>query len=170
MGDQDLDDGVVRLRDWADDDAAWYAESARDPEIQRFTTDPPTLDAAQVLAAINRMRTSDGEVGFVVCDAATGAKLGNIALGHDGRVGEISYWLTAEARGRGAATRALALLTSWAVRRLGLVQVRLWAHRDNLASQRVALRAGYLRDPDQDKEQEAKGAVWPMHAFVAGHP
>ncbi|MFG1755448.1 GNAT family N-acetyltransferase [Streptosporangium sandarakinum] len=170
MGDQDLDDGVVRLRDWADDDAAWYAESARDPEIQRFTTDPPTLDAAQVLAAINRMRASDGEVGFVICDAVTGAKLGNIALGHDGRVGEISYWLTAEARGRGAATRALALLTSWAVRYLGLVRVRLWAHRDNLASQRVALRAGYLRDPDRDKEQEAKGAVWPMHAFVAGHP
>ncbi|MEU9831675.1 GNAT family N-acetyltransferase [Streptosporangium sp. NPDC048047] len=157
---------MVRLRDWADDDAAWYAENARDPEIQRFTTDPPTLDAAQVLIAINRMRASDGEVGFVVCDAVTGAKLGNIALGHDGRVGEISYWLTAEARGRGAATRALTLLTSWAVRNIGLVEVRLWAHRDNLASQRVALRAGYLRGPSRDKTQEAKGAVWPMHAFA----
>ncbi|MGV9596481.1 GNAT family N-acetyltransferase [Streptosporangium sandarakinum] len=166
MNDQGLNDGVVQLRDWADDDAAWYAESARDPEIQRFTTDPSTLDAAQVLAAINRMRASDREVGFVICDSITGAKLGNIALAHDGRVGELSYWLAAEARGRGVVTRALTLITSWAVRHIGLVELRLWAHQDNLASQRVALRAGYLRDPDRDKAQEAKGAVWPMHAFV----
>src|SRR5260370_22782607 len=41
----DLDDGVVRLREWADDDAAWYAECVRDPEIQRFTTESPTLRA-----------------------------------------------------------------------------------------------------------------------------
>jgi len=34
--------------EWADDDAAWYADEVRDPLIQRFTTESPELDAGQV--------------------------------------------------------------------------------------------------------------------------
>lgn len=30
MGDHGLDDGVVRLREWADDDAAWYADKSQE--------------------------------------------------------------------------------------------------------------------------------------------
>ncbi|GAA2646106.1 hypothetical protein [Nonomuraea recticatena] len=52
MHEVDLDDGIVRLEPWGNGDAAWYAEAVRDPLIQRFTTDPPTLDAAQVLTAM----------------------------------------------------------------------------------------------------------------------
>ncbi|GAA2409353.1 GNAT family N-acetyltransferase [Nonomuraea africana] len=166
MNDVELDDGVVRLEPWGDGDAAWYAESVRDPLIQRFTSDSPTLDAAQVLAAINRLRRADDEEGFMICDAVSGARLGNIALKHDGQVGEVSYWLTAEARGRGAATRALTLFTSWIFSNVGLTELRLRTHRDNQASQHVALRVGYLRDPDRDGSQEAKGTVWPMLAFT----
>lgn len=105
MGDHELDDGVVHLRQWSDDDAAWYADSVRDPLIQRFTTESPDLEAGQVLAAIARLRASDTEAGFVICDAVTGARLGNIALSHDGRSGEVSYWVAAEGRGRGVARR-----------------------------------------------------------------
>ena len=161
----ELDDGVIRLRCWADGDAAWYADRVRDPAIQRFTTDPPTLDAAQVLAAIIRLRDAKDAEGFVIVDAVTGTRLGNIAVKHDGRVGEVSYWLAAEARGRGTATRALTLFTAWLFRIIGLAELRLHAHLDNTASQRVALRAGYQRDPHRDGPQEAKGVVWPMLAF-----
>jgi hypothetical protein len=38
-------DGVVRLRERADGDSAWYAASVRDPLIQRFTSESPALDA-----------------------------------------------------------------------------------------------------------------------------
>jgi RimJ/RimL family protein N-acetyltransferase len=160
-----LNDGVIRLRPWADDDAAWYAECVRDPQIQRFTSDPPTLDADQVLAAIVRLRAADDAEGFVICDALTGARLGNIAAVCDGRVGEVSYWLAAEARGRGAGTRALKLFSFWLLRSVGLTELRLQVHRDNAASQRMALCAGYRRDPDRDGPREVKGLVWPMVAF-----
>ena len=33
----------------------------------------------------------------------------------------------------------------------------LWTHLDNLASQRTAERAGFLRDPDADAERELDG-------------
>jgi RimJ/RimL family protein N-acetyltransferase len=170
MQDHGLDDGVVRLREWADDDAGWYAESVRDPLIQQFTTDSPTLDAAQVFAAILRLRASSDAEGFVICDSATGQRLGNIALRHDGQAGEVSYWVAAEARGRGVATRGLALFSSWAFQSVGLAEVWLRAHRDNVASQQVALHVGFRRDPQRDKSQEAKGVVWPMLGYALPRP
>jgi RimJ/RimL family protein N-acetyltransferase len=170
MQDRGLNDGVVRLRDWADDDSAWYAESVRDPLIQRFTTDSPTLDAGQVLAAIVRLRAAGDAEGFVICDAVTGERLGNIALGHDGRAGEVSYWVAAGARGRGVAARALALFSSWSFQAVGLEELWLRIHQDNVASQRAAVRAGYRRDPGRDKSQEVKGAVWPMLGYALCRP
>ncbi|MFC0545004.1 GNAT family N-acetyltransferase [Kutzneria chonburiensis] len=166
MRDHGLDDGLVRLREWADEDAGWYAESVRDPLIQRFTTDSPTLDAAQVLAAILRLRTAGDQEGFLICDSATARRLGNIALHHDGHAGEISYWVAADARGHGVATRAVFLFSAWIFQHVGLTEVWLRAHRDNVASQQVALRAGYRRDPQRDKSQETKGEVWPMLGYT----
>jgi RimJ/RimL family protein N-acetyltransferase len=166
-----LTDGTVALREWADGaDAAWYAESTRDPEIQRFTTDPPTLDAAQVLAGIARLRQAETEAGFVICDTVTGERLGNIALLHDGKTGEMSYWIAAAGRGRGAASRALALFSASSFETLGLSELWLCAHEENIGSQKTALRAGYQRDPGRDKTQEAKGAVWPMLGYTLTRP
>jgi [ribosomal protein S5]-alanine N-acetyltransferase len=165
-----LDDGVVRLRGWADVDSAWYAESVRDRLIQRFTTESPALDAGQVLAAIVRLRAARDAEGFVICDAVTGERLGNIALRHDGRAGEVSYWVAAGARGRGVAARALALFSWWSFKTVGLQELWLRAHRENVASQRAALRAGYQRDPGRDGSEEVKGAVWPMLGYALRPP
>jgi len=170
MDERGLDDGVVRLREWADDDAAWYAESVRDPLIQLFTTESPALDAGQVLAAIIELRASDTDAGFIVCDAVTGARLGNIAVRHDGQSGEVSYWIAAEARGRGVATRALAMFSTWSFQAVGLHELWLQVHRDNIASQQVALHAGYRREPGRDTSQKSKGTDWPMLGFALTRP
>jgi hypothetical protein len=71
-----LDDGVVWLREWADDGSAWYAGSVRDPLVQRFTTESPDLDAGQVRAAIGRLRAAGDAVGFVICVASQRAPPG----------------------------------------------------------------------------------------------
>jgi [ribosomal protein S5]-alanine N-acetyltransferase len=138
----------------------------RDPLIQQFTTESPTVTAEEVLTAIVRMRASDTDEGLVICDAVTGARLGNIALRHDGKSGEVSYWVAAQARGRGIATRALALFSAWSFQTASLEVLWLRVHGDNLASQRVAIRAGYRRDPDHDKSQPAKGMIWPMLGYA----
>ena len=136
--------------------------SVRDPLIQRFTTESPALSAGQVLAKIVRLRAAGDAEGFVIRDAVTGARLGNIALRHDGRAGEVSYWVAAWAGGRGVAARALALFSSWSFQAVGLEELWLRTYRENVASQRAAVRAGYRRDPGRDGSQEVNGAVWPM--------
>jgi RimJ/RimL family protein N-acetyltransferase len=170
MGDHELSDGVVRLCAWTDDDAAWYADTARDPLIQRFTSDSPTLTAEQVRAAIARQRGSDSESGFLVRDERDGTRLANVALLHDGTTGEVSYWVAPEARGRGVATRAITLISEWSFRALGLRELWLVAHRDNAASQRAAERAGYRRAPERDKAQVIKGSTGPMLGFALSRP
>ena len=106
----------------------------------------------------------------MICDAVTGGRLGNIALVHDGRAGEVSYWVAAGARGRGVAARALVPFSSWCFQAVGLEELWLAAHRENVAAQRAALRAGYQREPRHDKSQEVKGAVWPMLGYALRRP
>ena len=166
MRDHGPSDGVVLLAPWAEDDAGWYAESTRDPLIQRFTSESPTLQAAQVVAAIERLRAAESAEGFLIRDAVTGERLGNIALSHDGQTGEVSYWVAAAARGRGVATRALTLFSRWSLRTVGLREVWLCVHRDNTASQRAAVKAGYQRAHSRDKTMEVKGTLWPMVGYA----
>jgi RimJ/RimL family protein N-acetyltransferase len=162
-----LDDGVVTLRPWRHEDADWYVSAVSDPEIQRFTTESATLRPDEVRAAIDQLRATDNQVGFAIVDTADGRLLGNIALALDGGVGEISYWIAVDSRGRGAASRALALLANWAFTRAGVSELRLHAHRDNIASQRVAERAGFVRDAGRDGFQDTPRGRWPMVAFAA---
>ena len=49
-------------------------------------------------------------------------------------------------RGRGLTTRALKLISSWALDRAGAERLQLRADVLNLASQRVAERAGFKRE------------------------
>jgi [ribosomal protein S5]-alanine N-acetyltransferase len=61
-------------------------------------------------------------------------------------VGEVGYWVKREARGRGLATRALRLLARWALEDQRLARVQLAAEPGNLASLRVAEKAGFTRE------------------------
>ena len=165
-----LTDGAVVLRAWRLADADWYANAACDPEIQRFTSESPTLTAAEVRAAIGALAERPDAVGFVICQATTGQQLGNIALRHQAGVGEVSYWVAAPARGRGMASRALRLLSEWAFATLGLSVIKLWTHADNVASRRVAERAGYRRAPEDDQRRTVKGQVWETVGYRRAAP
>jgi [ribosomal protein S5]-alanine N-acetyltransferase len=164
-------DGVVALRDWEPEDAQWYADSVQDPDIQRFTTDPPTLTANEVRTAIIALRSAEPpsdrslpDVALLICDATTGERLGNIAFA--GREAELSYWVAAPARGRGVATRAVRLMVDYALDVLHADEVRLWTHSDNVGSGAVAERAGFVREPSKDRQRPIKGSVWDTHGYV----
>ena len=92
----------------------------------------------------------DGTLGaLAVCDAQGGDVFGGIGLrvrAADDRVAEIGYWAAARSRGRGATTRAVALLSRWALDEAGAERVQLRAELENVASQRVAEKAGFVRE------------------------
>lgn len=162
----ELRDDVVTLRPWEREDASWYVACIRDSEVQRFTTDPPTLTAEDVVAAIDALVDHPGRVAYLIADAASGRRLGNIALTHENGTGDLSYWVAAEARGRGVATHAVQLVTAAAFRHLGLGELLLWTHEENTASQRAAERAGFHRDPARDQPRHIKGDIWHTAAYA----
>jgi len=166
-GEQRIADDVVELRPWSVADADWYAgTAAHDELIQRFTTEPSTLTAEAVRVAIVKLLAEPvGAVGFLIADAITGERLGNIALTHKEKVGEVSYWLAGYARGRGVATRALRLLSGWALATFDLLELRLWTHAENHPSRAVAERAGYRREPSRDQDRTVKGQTWQTVAY-----
>jgi RimJ/RimL family protein N-acetyltransferase len=64
----------------------------------------------------------------------------------DARCAEIGYGVRPGARGRGFATEALAAVARWALTDGGLQRVWLSVNTDNLASLRVAHKAGFTRE------------------------
>jgi ribosomal-protein-alanine N-acetyltransferase len=153
----------VILREFTVEDAAWYAEATRDPEVQRYTADPPTITAEQVARAIEERSGDPAVKSFCIED--DGERCGNVAVDVVDGVGHVSYLVAANARGRGLATRALTEFVAWIFANHEVGELRLWAHRDNAGSRKVAERAGFVRDPARDQDREIKGSLWPTVAY-----
>jgi RimJ/RimL family protein N-acetyltransferase len=84
---------------------------------------------------------------------------------------EVGYWVAADARGRGVASGAVALLRDWAATELGLTRLESIVHRDNALSLRVPARAGFeatgeLRDAPARTERTT-GPVYVVFAWRA---
>jgi len=152
MPDPRLSDGVVTLRPWTLADVAAIARACNDPEIARWIHQMPSpygeQDAREyVLATQAAWREGTGGF-FAIVDAESGRPVGSIAI-HVidpifGNV-EVGYWAAAEARRRGFTTRALRLISRWAIE-VGAERVQLRADVHNTASLRVAERAGFSRE------------------------
>ena len=145
----ELSDGVVLLRPLESDDVPAIAAACVDPEIARFTTEvPQPYTEADARTYVARART-EGATGqqrpLAIVDALDGTFLGAIEV-RLGAEGSIGYWVAPEARGRGVGTRALRLLARWAVTEGGVERLELTTHPENIASQRVAEKCGFVRE------------------------
>ena len=141
-----LSDGDITVRPLREADVPAIVAACQDPEIPRWTRvpSPYTVEDARQFLAIAATEAAAGDgVALAVADAAD-KLVGTVGLmGVDGTTGEIGYWIAAEARGKGVATRAVVLLRDWAHRELGLRTIDVLPHRDNAPSQHVARRAGF---------------------------
>ena len=139
-----LEDDAIVLRPLEEADApALAAAIGDDPDLDRWTRMPfpYTEDDARAFIA------GTEEMAFAVLARSDGELLGGIgARAHGPSIVEIGYWVKADARGRGVATRALALIARWAFDELGAARVELKAEPDNVGSQRVAEKAGFTRE------------------------
>jgi RimJ/RimL family protein N-acetyltransferase len=138
-----LEDDAILLRSYTDEDVPALVAAINDREISRWTRVPfpyTEEDAREFMR-------STSETAFAVTNKRTGDLLGGIGLRLPAEgIGEVGYWVRREARGRGVATRALLVLSRWALEEKGLARLQLTAEPGNVASQRVAEKAGYVRE------------------------
>jgi RimJ/RimL family protein N-acetyltransferase len=140
-----LEDEVIELRPLTEADAPAVAAAigTDDADLDRWTRIPFPYSEEHA----REFLASTEEFAFAVLDRATGELLGGIgARAAEPAIVEIGYWVKAAARGRGVATRALVLVARLAFAELGAARVQLRTEPDNVASQRVAEKAGFTRE------------------------
>jgi len=145
-----LTDGVVLIRPWITEDAPAVFAACQDPEIGRWTNVPqPYLrEHAEGFIAHSIQAWRDGSAAmFAITDAQSGRVLGSITREPmNGHIAEFGYWLAAEARGRGAATRALSLIAEWTLATTDAIRLESYTDAGNDRSGAVLLRAGFERE------------------------
>ena len=168
-----LSDGIVTLRSWERADAPAIVECIDGDEEMAGWLDrlpqPYTLADARVLARHGGRGEIRGH------RAETGRILGSIGLRwkEDEEAGtvEIGYWLRRDAQRRGYMTRAVVLVTRYAIDR-GAERVYLRADPENVASCRVAEKAGFTREGvlrSRALEPAARARQdWAIYALLPG--
>lgn len=150
--DPPLADEAIRLRAWSLDDVDAVHEATQDPLIPRFTFVPENQtreDVLQFIESREPVRRSGAPLPLAIAERADNALLGSVSLVNfdwEQRRAALGYWVASWAREQGVATRAVGLLSRWAVTELGLARVELGTYPDNAASQRVAERCGFVRE------------------------
>jgi len=167
-----LDDGVVRLRPPELDDADVVFECCNDADAARFTTLPWPYERRHAIEWIEESTRcwADGvRASFVIADASTGELLGTmglVRLDRDEDIAEVGYLVKREARGRGVAPRAVQLVSGWVLRDLGFGRLELQTDVRNVASQRVAEKAGFVREGEVDPPERCADRSERMFMFA----
>jgi RimJ/RimL family protein N-acetyltransferase len=148
MEQETITTGDLVLRPFVVGDVPWVHDVSLDPAVQRFLQIPLPYRRADAEYFVREMAIAGWDrrqrAEFVVTSAGEGARLGRVGLGLDGNgAGQIGYWMDPAARGRGVATASVRALCRWAFERLGLGLVEWRAEVGNVASRRVAEKAGF---------------------------
>ena len=142
------------LRPWAEQDIPAMVAAHSDPVMRQWLRHPvATADEARHVIRTRHANSEEGTgFSFAVLLAVPGVPgdlVGSVSIrGLTDAVvsGEVGYWVTAPARGRGIAARAVDVVSDWAFclsRRRPLEQLELLHSVGNHASCRVAERARF---------------------------
>ena len=148
----ELTDGVVTLRALTEADAVDTHTLRNLPEVIATSVPPRNreLDEIRTLCARSPAGWLAGQrADLTIRDATDGRYAGEIGLYYwepSTQQAMIGYSLMPEFRGRGFTTRAVRLLVAWGFEQVGLARVIAGTAPDNLASQRVLERAGFVQE------------------------
>jgi RimJ/RimL family protein N-acetyltransferase len=142
----ELRDGNIVLRPWTEEDVPALVDACNDLEIAHWIPLIPSPYTEEDALTFVRgdVRPEEQSLAMTLDGTVVGAiGLGVNSMNYRGRIG---YWVSASVRGRGVCTRALRLLSGWALDELQLQRLDLITAPDNLASQRVAEKVGFRRE------------------------
>ena len=142
----------LRLRPWREADVPRIVGACSDAESQHWLGQLPAPydegSARQWLSdSAERLARADAMNWAVVDPSDDDAVLASVGWFNrtPGVECEVGYWTHPDARGRGVATRAMAVVVRHAVEELGVQRVTAFAAVDNVASRRVIEANGFTR-------------------------
>ncbi|WP_433341127.1 GNAT family N-acetyltransferase [Streptomyces sp. CA-253872] len=160
------------LRPWEEGDAEAVREAYDDPAIQYWSARraDSTAEAAEWISGWRAAWRAETRAEWALTQGRT--LLGRCSLNRieaDDGEGEVAYWVTPAARGRGLAPAALRALTAWAFA-TGFARLVLQHSTGNTASCRVATKAGYPLEATRHAAARHADGWHDMHAHVLINP
>ena len=149
-----LRDERIALRPLRPDDAGpWARAFAADPalgELAGEEHDPTEAELRERIVGRRAGQAAEGSaLDLAITEPPSDAFCGSVLLHHvdwDHRRAELGLFLVPAARGRGLGTRAVVLLTAYALGPLGLARVQALTFPDNAAMRTTWTRAGYAEE------------------------
>ncbi|WP_245161109.1 GNAT family N-acetyltransferase [Blastococcus sp. CT_GayMR16] len=142
----ELAGGGVRLRPWRADDADAALAALVDPDTRLWNAGW-VQTREDVVHWLERRRDWTGDhASWAVEDAATGELVGSVSvhsIDRSANDAEVGYWTVPAARGRGVAALAVDAACRWAFGVLPVDRIELCHAVENVASGRVAEKAGF---------------------------
>jgi RimJ/RimL family protein N-acetyltransferase len=136
------------LRPWQLSDAEAVMHAFEDPEIQRWHVRRFTSvdEARQWITGYQAGWAREAELNWALVDHASDSLMGRMSLKgvnlDDGSAG-MAYWMVPAWRGRDLCSQAVLTLCQWAFREGGFHRISLGHSVANVASCRVAIKAGF---------------------------
>lgn len=145
---------TIKIRQYQESDAPELYVAVRESLVELSEWMPwayPEYTPADADAWITTTRNghADGSMYDFAIVSGDGRYLGGCGLNQISRfnaVANLGYWVRASAMGRGVAVKAVKLLAEWALRNTDLNRLEILAAVKNVRSQRVAEKAGALRE------------------------
>jgi RimJ/RimL family protein N-acetyltransferase len=151
--DPPLSDGIVTLRPWGEPgDVEAITAACNDRAIAEFLDQIPSpyteKDARAYIELCQAGWRRGTMTNFAIVEG--GIPVGSLGVrwldGLDEGTAEVGYWMAPGARGRGACTRAVRLVSRWVLEDGGASRLQLRAAEENVASNKVAQKAGFKRE------------------------
>ncbi|MBV9211586.1 MAG: GNAT family N-acetyltransferase [Acidobacteria bacterium] len=151
----ELTDGTILLRAWREDDIDALYEAVRESFAELAPWMPwchenyRREDSATFILSREEAVKNETDYSFAVVEPETQVLLGSMGLNqftHIHRMANLGYWVRTSRTGRGVALRATLLGARFGFEQLKLERIEIMAAVGNLASQRVAEKAGAVRE------------------------
>jgi RimJ/RimL family protein N-acetyltransferase len=152
-----LTDGVVVLRQLVEGDRAAVLDTMRDPLVRRWLNMPQSprdADFDTLLRTIREGAANGSRIDLAVTRVGEDVPVGAVVASRRHRDNyELAYLAGEAGRGGGLMTRAVRLVCDWLFTEgVGRIEVR--THPDNVGSQRLAERCGFVR------EGRERSSIW----------
>lgn len=151
----ELTDGTILLRPWREDeiDALYeivlesYAELS--PWMPWCHANYQREDSATFILSREEAEKNETDYSFAIIEPETNLLIGSVGINQINRLyrmANLGYWVRTSRTGRGVALRATLLAARFAFEQLKFERIEIMAAVGNLASQRVAEKAGAVRE------------------------
>lgn len=148
-------EGALLIRPYREEDASALYEAAREslPEVSPWLPwchENYSIEESREFTSSRAIASQGDEwYSFAIFEREGGRFLGGVGLNFFNRVHQMAnlgYWVRTSAARRGVATSATRAVARFGFEQLGLQRIEIVAAVSNLASQRVAEKAGAVRE------------------------